>query len=178
MAKVFTGCLAFLLCSHQCQSVEGNSKHWSQPSLILSSSATGLLREGAWLLYASCLMWDLLNCIWWAYIFWNIIVWSTIFVGKDRWPEWLLRYGNSHTHLLMNWARTSLMWWMLLPVSLSTTQLKPVGYSGYMYTWKVANKVELTGICTWYLQVGTGFSFADDAGYARTEDDVAENLLK
>lgn len=25
--------------------------------------------------------------------------------------------------------------------------------------------------------VGTGFSFADDAGYARTEDDVAENLL-
>jgi len=29
-----------------------------------------------------------------------------------------------------------------------------------------------------WLQVGTGFSFADDAGYARTEDDVAENLIK
>ena len=29
-----------------------------------------------------------------------------------------------------------------------------------------------------YVQVGTGFSFADDAGYARTEDDVAENLVK
>jgi len=28
------------------------------------------------------------------------------------------------------------------------------------------------------MQVGTGFSFSDDDGYARTEDDVAENLLK
>lgn len=55
--KGFHRLLGLPLCSHQCQSVEGNSKHWSQPSLILSSSATGLLREGAWLLYASCLMW-------------------------------------------------------------------------------------------------------------------------
>jgi len=33
-------------------------------------------------------------------------------------------------------------------------------------------------ILIYVVQVGTGFSFADDAGYARTEDDVAENLLR
>lgn len=36
--------------------------------------------------------------------------------------------------------------------------------------------ITLTGVT--HLQVGTGFSFADDAGYARNEADVAENLLK
>jgi len=46
-SSVFTCRMPFLSPNQQCQSSKGNTKHWTQPDLILSLSTTRVLAERA-----------------------------------------------------------------------------------------------------------------------------------
>ena len=82
--RFFIGQEALLSSNQQCQSTEGNSKHWRQLLAWLHPflSTTGILMEGHWSLYAFVSTnWSLFHV---AYCWTKSLYWNSVYIRASR----------------------------------------------------------------------------------------------